>query len=87
MPKDTTARVLSVGSEDFNTMFHFTNNTAERAMKAPFDDGGVDGMMTDVENARPLIEREAGLLDKQVLDEGLDSVLSGSQLHSQLRSI
>jgi len=66
------------------TLFHITKSIAVRAIKAPFDDGGVDGMMTDVGNCRTLIEQNARLIDKQATDAGFDSMLAGKQLHPQL---
>ncbi len=71
-----------MGSEDLTTHFECTkNNNPERALKAPFDDGGVDGMMTDVGTNRTLIEQNARLIDKQAIDAGFGSILAGKQLH------
>jgi hypothetical protein len=40
-----------------------------RAIMAPFDDGGVTGMMTSIETARDHIEQNARLVDKEDIDE------------------
>ncbi len=41
-------------------------------------------MMTDVGNARPVIEQNARLIDKQVVDESLKSLQGGKKFYPQL---
>jgi hypothetical protein len=46
----------------------------------PFDEDGVMGMMSDVEKARDVIERNARLIDKEELDSGLQSLNQGKNM-------
>jgi hypothetical protein len=39
-------------------------------------------MMTDVGNARPVIEQNARLIDKQVVEESLKSLHGGKKFYS-----
>ena len=50
-------------------------------MKAPFDDGGVDKMILDVEKTRPMIQQYAGIIDKQQLEKGLGALSKGQKYY------